>query len=340
MQYQSLAIWTRIADLWSRCALEPPIDPRDSLEAGVHALMELLDAAHADIQLHIKGEGGPDACSESTERLAFAAVPAKDGRDPFSSGSTLSTTLEPMDEVEATIRIARTRAAADFSSADAQVLDIAADSLVRVLASFIHTNGLLPHQTRLSSREQRVLTLLAGGHRSIELAKMLEIDPDRIEDVIDGITDRLGAASRVELLHLVMTRAPGAGPPTQGHDSATPTPDTMDEPAPDPFLRRVFDAIRRQLAAEHLTTQAVARLLGVSKRTLQRKLAAADTTFRQMTDRARHQRALELLANPSMDYTDVAHELGYGHVSSLNRALQRWTGETPSEVRAALRGRG
>ncbi len=83
----------------------------------------------------------------------------------------------------------------------------------------------------------------------------------------------------------------------------------------------------------------IARALHVSVRTLQRKLVATGTTFRELSESVRGQLAREYLARPQVSITEVAFLLGYRDQSSFNRAFHRWTGESPGRWRrAAKRG--
>ncbi len=68
------------------------------------------------------------------------------------------------------------------------------------------------------------------------------------------------------------------------------------------------------------------------------------TNFSKLADEARRDRAHQLLVETSLDFIDIAMHLGYDHVlqlgynqvSSLNRAVKRWTNSTPVELRASL----
>jgi len=77
----------------------------------------------------------------------------------------------------------------------------------------------------------------------------------------------------------------------------------------------------------------VARALHVSVRTLQRKLVAAGTSFREVSDTVRGQLAQEYLADPRVSMAEVALLLGFSDQSSFNRAFRRWTGESPGRWR-------
>jgi AraC-like DNA-binding protein len=77
----------------------------------------------------------------------------------------------------------------------------------------------------------------------------------------------------------------------------------------------------------------VAYALHVSVRTLQRKLVAAGTTFREVSETVRGQIAEEYLTDPTVAIAEVALLLGFSDQSSFNRAFRRWTGMSPGRWR-------
>ena len=74
--------------------------------------------------------------------------------------------------------------------------------------------------------------------------------------------------------------------------------------------------------------------MGASTRTLQRRLAEEQTSFRQVRDAALRERALERLQQSSLAISELAAELGFGNVAAFSKAFKRWTGETPSARRS------
>lgn len=99
-------------------------------------------------------------------------------------------------------------------------------------------------------------------------------------------------------------------------------------------LGDVLAAISALLERGELEVAAVARELATSSRSLQRRLAERNTTFRALVDSARSQRAVALLqAGLSLD--DIAAQLGFSDERALRRALRRWTGRTAREVSAS-----
>lgn len=77
----------------------------------------------------------------------------------------------------------------------------------------------------------------------------------------------------------------------------------------------------------------VARALHVSLRTLQRKLVATGTTFREVYDTVRRQFAEAYLSDRRVSIAEVAFLLGFSDQSSFNRAFRRWTGQPPGRWR-------
>lgn len=76
--------------------------------------------------------------------------------------------------------------------------------------------------------------------------------------------------------------------------------------------------------------------LGLSARTLQRRLAAEGTSYRALLDEVRAQLAEELLASGGLTVGEVARRLGYVEVSSFSQAFRRWYGVSPRGFRAGV----
>lgn len=73
----------------------------------------------------------------------------------------------------------------------------------------------------------------------------------------------------------------------------------------------------------------VARQLGMSTRTLRRRLEDEGTSFRALLDEVREALAEELLTKGAVPVEDVAVRLGYAEASSFIHAFKRWKGVTP-----------
>jgi AraC-like DNA-binding protein len=79
----------------------------------------------------------------------------------------------------------------------------------------------------------------------------------------------------------------------------------------------------------------MARRLHMSRRTLQRKLSKAGTTFQALFDQYRHTSALTLLKDNELTTGEVGHLLGFSEPSTFYRAFKRWEGCTPGAYRLA-----
>ncbi|MCW5898683.1 MAG: AraC family transcriptional regulator [Flavobacteriales bacterium] len=104
--------------------------------------------------------------------------------------------------------------------------------------------------------------------------------------------------------------------------------------------RGVRDEVRRVIL-QHFkfllpSLTEVAKLLHVTPRTLQRKLAAEGTSFQRVADEVRHDLSKGMLANQRLTVSEVAYKLGYAEPAAFQRAFKQWTGLTPKNYRAAL----
>lgn len=92
--------------------------------------------------------------------------------------------------------------------------------------------------------------------------------------------------------------------------------------------------MKRNLASGRPEIQIVANELGMSNRTLQRRLTDEGTSFKQLLTDARREQAQDHLSDPSLDLKEVAFLLGYEDQNSFFRAFRLWEGDTPSNWRA------
>jgi len=77
----------------------------------------------------------------------------------------------------------------------------------------------------------------------------------------------------------------------------------------------------------------IAQQLGVSPRTLKRRLADAGTSYSDLLDELRQERAMLLLRDETLSREQIAERLGYSDAANFARAFRRWTGKTPGMLR-------
>ncbi len=77
----------------------------------------------------------------------------------------------------------------------------------------------------------------------------------------------------------------------------------------------------------------VARELGMSSRTLRRRLADQGFIYKEIIEDVRHKQALRYLSDKRINLKQVAYLLGYSDQAAFNHAFRRWTGSSPSAYR-------
>ncbi|MFW8595347.1 AraC family transcriptional regulator ligand-binding domain-containing protein [Cribrihabitans neustonicus] len=105
-----------------------------------------------------------------------------------------------------------------------------------------------------------------------------------------------------------------------------------------PGLRsQVERVVAARLPAGPVTLAGVAADLGMSPRSLSRKLALLGTSYFSIAEDLRKALAVRYLKDSSLGLAEIAFLLGYAGLSSFNDAFKRWTGRSPGQYRAALK---
>ena len=94
-------------------------------------------------------------------------------------------------------------------------------------------------------------------------------------------------------------------------------------------------AIAEQLGAGSVTLETVASGMGMSPRTLSRKLAAEGTSFFRLLEDLRKSLSKSYLRDSNLVLAEIAFLLGYSGLGSFNDAFKRWTGHSPGQFRTA-----
>ena len=105
------------------------------------------------------------------------------------------------------------------------------------------------------------------------------------------------------------------------------------------FAAKVRLLINQMLPGARCNADGVSQRLGINRRTLHRKLAAQGTTFEQLVQQIRIELALKYVGTKHHSLTEVAHLLGFAHLSGFSRWRRRWLlpDNAARDTRPALR---
>ena len=98
------------------------------------------------------------------------------------------------------------------------------------------------------------------------------------------------------------------------------------------------DVIARSLSEGIPKMGDVARSLGLSARSLHRRLAESGLSFRTLTETTRWELAEGLLRDERYSLSEIAFLTGFSEQSAFNRACKRWIGRSPAAHRSFLLG--
>lgn len=104
-------------------------------------------------------------------------------------------------------------------------------------------------------------------------------------------------------------------------------------PEVDSYSARLRQTLWPHLSEGLPTIQEIAAEMAVSSRSLQRRLREEGTSFAEIVDGLRHDKARLLLRDPNLAIYEVGYLLGYSDPSAFHRAFRRWEGTSPSRFR-------
>jgi len=102
-----------------------------------------------------------------------------------------------------------------------------------------------------------------------------------------------------------------------------------------PLRTLVENAVTPLLPHDTVRADMVAKKLGMSERTLARRLAEEGVTFVEIVQQLKATLARYYLEEGTMPVSNIAWLLGFAEPSSFSHACKRWTGKTPRELREA-----
>jgi AraC-like DNA-binding protein len=97
----------------------------------------------------------------------------------------------------------------------------------------------------------------------------------------------------------------------------------------------VENAMAPLLPHAEVTMDKVAQQLGVSRRTLARRLASENASFSGVLHELRRSLAKRYLQERELTLAEIAWLLGYREFSAFSHACKRWTGSSPRELRSS-----
>lgn len=104
-----------------------------------------------------------------------------------------------------------------------------------------------------------------------------------------------------------------------------------------PLVDRLSQMVLRDLNTQAIEQERFAREMGMSSRTLRRKLTEQGSSFQQVLDECRMRQAMfEFRVRPDLSIAQIALRLGYAEHSNFTRAFHRWSGVSPQAYRANL----
>lgn len=100
---------------------------------------------------------------------------------------------------------------------------------------------------------------------------------------------------------------------------------------------RLAGIIFGRLSDGDINQDCLASEIGMSSRTMRRRLADEATSFQQLLDECRMRQAvLEFQIRPFASIADIALRLGYAEHSTFTRAFSRWAGTPPQRFRSEM----
>lgn len=82
------------------------------------------------------------------------------------------------------------------------------------------------------------------------------------------------------------------------------------------------------------SSELIADKLGISVRTMQRKLREENTSYKEVLNALRQELALHYVNNSALSFDVIALKLGFSEPRSFYRSFKQWTGKTASQMRA------
>jgi AraC-like DNA-binding protein len=110
----------------------------------------------------------------------------------------------------------------------------------------------------------------------------------------------------------------------------------MAERPGEPDLVRQIRAACLNSSRKFPTAEEMAEQLGLSLRTLHRRLASEDFSYQEILDNMRRTVAIEFLENTHLQIDQIAERVGFSDAASFRKAFRKWTGASPTRYRQSF----
>lgn len=183
----------------------------------------------------------------------------------------------------------------------------------------------------------RVVQVLTGGEydlRTVELSYRPTAPLSRYEELFGGVRVHVEQPLTMLRIPRALLRRPIVGAESAVRDMAMFYLGSQALPDELVTTSQVRSALSALLGSGRISTDWVAATLATSSRTLQRRLTGERTTYAELLDDVRRERAQILLAETDLSLGEVSAMLDFADQATLSRAARRWWGTTPSRWRA------
>ena len=99
------------------------------------------------------------------------------------------------------------------------------------------------------------------------------------------------------------------------------------------FPATVRRVLRKRLIVGPFSMDEVAALLGMHRRTLDRRLQRHGVAYGELLESVKRDAALQLLRDTELQVQQIAESLHFSNAANFATAFRRWTGATPTEYR-------
>ena len=164
---------------------------------------------------------------------------------------------------------------------------------------------------------------LLAEYQAIFNCEVLFDQPSSGVRVRENLLDEVLPQANAELLEMLLAHATKL---LAGLDQSQRTTD------------QVKNILRLMINQQPPSSEMIAEKLGISSRTLQRKLSEEGTHYKDVLNELRYELAIYFLKNTELTLDNIAYELGYAEARSFYRSFKQWTGETAGSYRTEHAG--